>query len=186
MISANRLKYLYLAYLSAPACDRQLYRLIRRRQIRNIVEIGIGQARRAQRMIAVAQSTPAACPARFTAIDLFESRGTPEQPGLTLKQAYRQLKATQAKVQVVPGDPRAALARVANTLMGTDLLVISADQDAESLSQAWFYVPRMLHAKSLVFIEEQQSGGKARSLRLVSADEIRTLAAAHVSHRRAA
>ena len=183
--SASRLKYLYLAYLSAPSSDRLLYRSIRRRQIRSIVEIGIGQARRSLRMIEVAQSLAAARPVRFTAIDAFELRGSGSEGGLTLKQAYRRLKATGARVQVVPGDPYAALSRVANTLAKTDLLVISADLDEDSLSRAWFYIPRMLYKHSLVFREEPGNAGDCQ-LRAVEIKEIAALAAVHVGHRRAA
>ena len=59
-----------------------------------------------------------------------------------------------SKIQVIPGDPLSALARSANGLQSTDLLVIAADQDTQSLANAWFYVPRMLHDKSLVLLED--------------------------------
>lgn len=152
--TARRLKYLHLAYFSRPAHDRPIYRIIRRHQVRSIVEIGIGQALRAERMIRLAQAW---CDAsvRYTAIDLFELRSPADGPGLPLKQCYRRLKATGAKVQLAPGDPLAALARVANSLMGTDLVLVSADQDESTMDEAWFYVPRMLHPRSHVLVEER-------------------------------
>ena len=51
----SRLKYLYLAYLSRPVGDRAIYRTIRRRNVRKILEIGIGTAGRALRMIDLAR-----------------------------------------------------------------------------------------------------------------------------------
>lgn len=33
-------------------------------------------------------------------------------------------------------------------------MVIAADQDTQSLTNAWFYVPRMLHESSLVLLED--------------------------------
>ena len=54
----------------------------------------------------------------------------------------------------MPGDPYTALLRVANSLAGTDLLLISADQDAESLQRAWCWLPRMLTSQSLVLAAE--------------------------------
>ena len=47
-----------------------------------------------------------------------------------------------------------ALSAAANSLTNTDLLIISADQDAASLERAWFYVPRMLHGETLVLHEQ--------------------------------
>jgi hypothetical protein len=156
--SARRLKYLHLAYFSQPERDRPIYRLIRRCRVRSIVEMGLGDGRRANRMLRLARGWAEGKPVRYTAIDPFELRSE-EEPVLTLKAAYRSLKATGARVQVVPGDPLTALARVANALTNTDLLLISADQDDASLESAWFYVPRMLHAGSQVLFEEVDETG---------------------------
>ena len=178
--AASQIKYLYLAYLSAPACDRTIYRLIRKRRIASIVELGLGPGKRAVRMIQVAQSSrlPAkAGQVRYTGIDEFELRSPQAGPGLSLKDAHRLLRATTAKVQVVPGDPRTALTRVANTLTNTDLVIISGGHDPESLQQAWFYIPRMLHDQSLVFVEERTCAGPPQRLRLVPRDEVEALAA---------
>src|SRR5688500_11823052 len=106
--SARRLKYLHLAYFSQPKHDRLIYRLIRRYRVRQIVEMGLGDGRRADRMIPLARNWAQGEPVRYTAIDPFELRSG-EEPVLTLKAAYRRLKATGARVQVVPGDPLTAL-----------------------------------------------------------------------------
>jgi hypothetical protein len=182
---AGRLHYLYLAWLSSPACDRTLYRLIRKHRLRKIVELGVGQGKRAVRMIRVAQLFAAPAAVRYLGIDLFELRGPGCPAGLSLKQSHRLLRATGAKVQLAPGDPRTALERVANSLTGTDLVVISADQEAESLSRAWFYVPRMLHERSLVLVEEPSSNGTPGRLRIVARQEVEALAARHVRRRAA-
>lgn len=183
--TAGRLRYLYLAWLSGPAHQRSLYRMIRRQQVRNIVEIGVGSAERALRMIEVAQATPPVGPIRYTGIDAFEMRAD-TSPGLSLKDAYRTLKATGARVQVVPGDPLSALSRVANTLSGTELLIVSANQDAASLAQAWFYVPRMLAAGAVVLVEEKAEATGKLALRQVDSQEIARLSAPPAAYRRAA
>jgi ABC-type transport system substrate-binding protein len=89
---------------------------------------------------------------RFVGIDLFEARNG-DTPGMTLKQAHAMLKPSGIKVQLVPGDPLSALMRTANTIPGNDLLLVTADQDPDSLTQAWFFVPRILHPQSLVLLE---------------------------------
>jgi hypothetical protein len=184
LFSARRLKYLYHAYLSQPKADRAVYRAIRRAKVHSIVEMGIGNGRRAERMIALAQAWWPEQRLRYTAIDPFELRGDQDSPGLPLKSAYRKFRATGARVQVVPGDPYTALARVANALTGTDLLLISADQDEASLAAAWFYVPRMLHAKSQVLFEEVDDTGMR--WRAVSRQQIDKLAARQAQRMRLA
>jgi len=153
------LRYYYLTWFSQPAADRPLYQVVSKRPVRSIVEIGIGDAIRAKRLVEVAiKPNHATEPLRYTGIDLFEAR-CKDTPGLTLKEAYAQLKTDHVKLQLLPGDPLTALSRSANSLTATDVLIISLDQIGESLDQAWRFVPRMLHAHSLVYLE--QPGKKA-------------------------
>jgi hypothetical protein len=154
--AASRLRYFYLAYLSKPKAQRTLYRLIRRHSPRNIVEIGVGDCQRGSRLIGVAQRFARGEPVQYTGIDVFEAAASRT---LLLKEAYRRLRATAANIRLEPGDPHWALARAANSLTGTDLLVISSQVDAQSLAAAWFYVPRMLHSGSLVMLEEAADDG---------------------------
>ena len=179
MPAVSRLKSLYLSYLSKPAVDRCLYRQIARRPITSIVEMGVGMGLRSARMIELALANAEAGPIRYTGIDLFEARPA-FAPGMTLKRAHRVLSSLGAKIRLTPGDPFSALARIANRLTGTDLLVIGADQDANSIEQAWFFIPRMLHEKSVVMVE--QTAG----FRQLSFDDVTRLASATGSHRKAA
>jgi hypothetical protein len=109
---------------------------------------------------------------RYAGIDLFEARAA-SQPGLTLKAAYKLLRQVPVQSQLIPGDPFTALARVANNLTGTDLLVIAADQDPQQLARAWALVPRMLHDNSLVFLERTTQ--KQRCFDLLSRSELDAL-----------
>jgi len=170
--TASYLKYLYLAYLSSPAKNRILYRTIRKRHVRKILEVGFSETTRTLRMINLAHQGALGEPIRYTAIDLFEARGSAKAPGLSLKEAHRLLKGTQAQIQLIPGDPASALARNANALSNIDLLLISADHDDQSLAGAWFYLPRMLHASSTVYVEKSESQGGEASWTLLERDEI--------------
>lgn len=175
MSECSLLRYCYLAYFSQPVGDRALYRTLRKRRFQSIVELGIGRAVRTQRMFEVLR-TDNTTPTRYTGIDLFEARPHAGS-GFKLKEAHQCLRGLPAKVQLVPGDPHGALSRVANTLTGTDLLLISADQDAESLARAWFYVPRMLAPNALVLVERSESDGKTR-YETLSIEQVSALAAA--------
>jgi hypothetical protein len=121
----------------------------------------------------------------YAGIDLFETRKPGEGPGLSLKRAFQVLRATGARIRLIPGDPFAALSGAANLLRATDLLVISADHDPDSLAKAWYFVPRMLHAHSRVFLAEAMSADGSSRLRQVGPREINQLVYA-LRRRRAA
>ena len=182
MPASSRLHYLWLAYLSRPEHERALYRLIRREKPHQIVEIGIGDGRRTMRMIRAAARFAGGDSIRYAGIDLFEARAA-GTPGLSLKQTHQLLKRSGARVQLIPGDPLSALTRAANALGNTDLMIISAIHDEAALRQAWFYVPRMLHARSCVLWESGTEDGL--KLRRLETREIRTRAGAQ-SRRHAA
>ena len=186
----------WLLYFSQPAPDRFLYKAVQGKSIRSVVEIGIGSGLRTQRMFEVLSwqaanlvgrsSAPSYLPLKYTGIDLFEARPK-NQPGLALKQAFHNLRGPGVQLKLVPGDPYDALVRAANGLAGTDLLIISADQDRASLERAWTYMPRMLHTGSLIFQEDADSKtGKTSYRRLTLLDVQRNAAIASRAMRRAA
>ena len=173
------LEFAYLAYFSRPAKDRRLFRAIRRRRVARILEIGVGQGLRSQRMIAAASRVDGPVDIRLAAIDLFEARPA-SAAALTLKRAHQILAPSGAEIHLLPGDPYSSLARAANSLTNTDLIVISAELDPDSLQKAWFYFPRMLHAESLVF---RETGDGYQEM---TRDEIEQLARQTSTRRRAA
>lgn len=175
MPAAGLLKYWYLACFSRPREERKLYRAMRRTPVVSIVELGVGATRRTKRLIEVAQRYRPGAAWHYTGVDLFESRQA-GQTGLTLKEAHKALGTCGAKIRLLPGDPYSALSRSANTLTNTDLLIISADQDRDALAKAWFYVPRMLHERSLVFVEEP-AGPAQPTFRRLSLNDVAVLAA---------
>lgn len=145
----------------------------------------MGPGRRAGRMIEVASWAAGAGRVRYTGIDLFEDRRSADGPGMTLKMAHRLMKKTGARTQLVPGDPFTALARAANSLGGTDLVVISAGHDPDALARAWFYFPRMLGPDSLVLMEARTGPEGKLALRRIGADEIARLSSIGTGRRAA-
>jgi hypothetical protein len=169
------LRFLYLAFFSQPAADRFLYRGLRRRPCRAIVEIGLGDGQRARRVLEVARRYTGAGNLRYTGIDLFESRPEGQTP-LSLKQAYQRLHLPGVRLQLVPGDPWQALSRVANTLRDTDLLIIGRDQDENRWQSAWFFVPRMLSETARVYRERVGVDGGPAGYEMLSRADIEGLA----------
>lgn len=186
MSAGSLIRSTWLLYFSQPSPDRTLYKAVKGKSIRSVVEIGIGSGLRTQRMLEVLTWQSAKEPLKYTGIDLFEARPT-HQPGLTLKGAFHDLRRPGVQLKLVPGDPYDALVRDANGLAGTDLLIISADQDRASLERAWTYVPRMLHTSSLIYQEDADSKtGKTSYRRLTLLDIQRSAAIASRALRRAA
>jgi len=181
---SSRWKVLYLAHLSTPAADRTVYRAIGRRRATKILELGIGNGRRAVRMIQAAGHRIGTESVRYVGLDPFEARTAADGPGVTLKMAHRLLTSTGARVRLLPGDPLHSLAVHANQLGQYDLIVVSSRLDRASLAGVWFYVPRLLHAKSQVMLESTALGGKL-SLRSVSRREIESLASETAARRAA-
>ena len=62
------------AWFSQPACDRMIYRMIRKFKIRSILEIGMGSGKRAENMIQLCHRYGAGTSVRYSGIDLFEER----------------------------------------------------------------------------------------------------------------
>ena len=101
-----------------------------------------------------------------------------------LKEAHHRLKRHGVHVHLIPGDPFSALARSANTLTGTDLIVIRGDQATEALRRSWFYVPRMLHEQSVVL--QESNSATAVHFTTLSRTSIDQWASENTASRRAA
>ena len=176
-------KVLYLKLFSKPAQDREVYRQIQKLRANSVVELGVGSCVRSKRIIAGLLRYHPISEVHYTGIDLFESRPEPGT-GMALKRAHQVLAETGVSVRLIPGDPYSALARSANALTGTDLIVIDEIQNAASLAPAWFYIPRMIHDRSVVLLA---TAGREAKFRVVTASEVADLASeASRSRRRAA
>jgi hypothetical protein len=143
-----------------------------------IVELGLTSLVRTRRLIEVALRYRATRTVCYTGIDLFEAApAAPEivLPRQTLIDVFRTLRPTGAAVRLLPGEATGVLQDAANTLPGTDLLLIGHTTRDEDLANAWFYLPRMLHPGSLVLRERATS---PVSFEHISLQHIGALAAA--------
>lgn len=166
MFSLGRLiQRLWFQYFSTTPADRPLLSALANKAIRSVVEIGIADTARTRKVWEALAFRRENLPLRYTGIDPFESRPQGHPP-LSLKQAYSELRRDGVQVKLVPGDPATALHRTANSLTGTDLLIISATIDAGNLARAWTWMPRMLHAGTIIFQEVRDAAGAGQWQRL--------------------
>jgi len=172
----SRLRLFYLLHLSKPASDHLVYREIRRLKVRKVVELGLGTGQRAVHIIEVLKEFHEVRDIHYTGVDLFEARTAAEDPGISLREAHCLLKATGARIQLVPGTVGEALSRIANGVSQVEVLVISGRIPPEQLALAWFFLPRMLHAQAQVFQETLSVGG-GTAMRLLEAQEVEQLTA---------
>lgn len=180
----SQLRLLYLCYFSKPVAERPIYRAIRRHRVQKIVELGVADGRRALRMIEVAGFAASRSDVHYVGMDLFEDRPHSAGPGMSLKATHQLLRKTGARVQLMPGIPSDGLMRLANALGKVDLLIVPTELDSASSAHVWFFVPRMLHKQSLVFVEGKSPDGQPL-LRAKPRDEIDRLAQIAVGHRAA-
>jgi hypothetical protein len=145
----SRLAAVWNACFAKPGLERSVEQAIKRQHPRRILEIGLGDGRRARSVVSLAQRYHARHEVHFIGIDLFEERHAGEAP-FPLKDAYRILRSTGACVRLVPGDAYGALVRAANLLNELELVLISAEVSKQSLAAAWFYLPRTLAKNAVV------------------------------------
>jgi hypothetical protein len=132
---------------------------VKRHRICRIVEIGIADIARSLALVEVAQRYSRGETVIYTGIDWFDARTEPLE-ALSLKQAYRLLRPTEAKLRLAPGDPGRSLAAAANAHPNTDLILISPAIADNELAGAWFYIPRMLHERTILLREARDGQGQ--------------------------
>ena len=172
----SRLKSFYWKYLSKPAHNRTLYRAISKHRFQRILEIGMGSAERSTRLIQLAQQASPEARVVYTGVDCFELCPEGATPVLSLKTAFRTLRTSGARIRLLPGDVLESLSRAANDLRDMDLIIISTGQPAAALAQAWFYVPRMLHGGTQVYLETRTADPSQSGFQLISHSKIAELA----------
>ena len=167
--------------MSKPACDRAIYQQVKKLRARSIVEIGLGDGVRTERIVQVAQKFGAGQTVKYTGIDLFDGRPEDQSP-LKLIEMHKRLTMLGIKPQLVPGNLIASIQRIANSHTRTDLMIVSAGFDQAELESAWFFVPRMLCAGSILMLQNEPNG----SFKTMSRLEIERLAEQQPKRREAA
>lgn len=131
MSRLNWFQRFYWQKLAKPVSDRELFRALLSKPISSVLQISVGDGARMKRIVELAQLTPGTEQLRYVGVDGFESA----QDGgvhLTLKQAHQQATALGVRANLIPGDLKSAMPRVAHKIGPSDLVVIDGDFDPQS------------------------------------------------------
>ena len=150
---------LYRRYLSKPATERALFLHVIDNRLASILEIGIGSGERIKQVLPLCTLSEGCTQIRYVGVDAFESAG-PEVPHMNLKAAHRMLAEFGVKAHLIPGDPTNALARVAHTVLPSDLIIIDGAWGADTPQGRAIadWLPRLCHSKSTIFASSVQGG----------------------------
>jgi len=157
MAELSWLKRLYWKHLSKPVSERGLFLHVLERPLTSVLEIGMGSGERISRLVALNAKHGESKPIRYTAIDPFESNSDTSgsgRPVLSLKAAHRLLLERGVKAHLVPGEPAGSVARVAHSVLPSDLVIIDGywdrdDVQGQAIAQ---WLPRLCHVQSTIFV----------------------------------
>lgn len=160
MAQLSWLKRLYWKHLSKPVSERPLFLHVLDKPLTSVLEIGIGSGQRIARLLDLNASVWDSKQIRYTAIDPFESINDSSRaagPVLSLKAAHRLLSERGVKAHLVPGEPANAVARVAHSVLPSDLILIngyweSSDVHGQAIAQ---WLPRLCHVQSTIYVAKQ-------------------------------
>jgi hypothetical protein len=138
--------------MSKPVSERELMIFVQENAIGSILEIGIGSGERVRRMLPLCRKAEGVAQIRYAGVDPFESAAT-GVPHMNLKGAHRMLAEFGVKAHLIPGEISSAIARVANTVLPSDLIIIDGEwastSDAGKAMETW--LPRLSHSGSTIF-----------------------------------
>ena len=148
---------LYWKYLSKPVSQRALFLHVLDNPLTSILEIGMGSGQRIAQLLAINAKGSEPKPIRYTAIDPFESNSqsaNSQPPLLSLKAAHRILSEHGVKAHLIPGEPSNSVARVAHSVLPSDLVIIdgfweNGDANGQAIAQ---WLPRLCHVQSTLFV----------------------------------
>ena len=163
MSRLNWFQRFYWQKLAKPVSDRELFRALLSQPISSVLEIGVGDGARMKRIVQLAQRATGVEQLRYVGVDGFESA---KDGGvhLTLKQAHQQATALGVRANLIPGDLKSAMPRVAHKIGSSDLVVIDGEFDSQSplsgpIGQWLFHIT---HADTLLLATSVKGGNLVR------------------------
>ncbi len=145
------LQKIYWTRFSKPVEERSLVRFLIDNPINSILEIGIGNGARLQRLAKLVTPSDKCEQVRYIGVDEFEGSPTTREH-LTLKQAHQLASQLGFKASLIPGTPAQAIGRVAHKFGASDLIIIDGGIDLQKPTAGVIgsWLNRLAHSKSTV------------------------------------
>ncbi len=131
MSRLNWFQRFYWQNLAKPVAERALFRALLAEPISSVLEVGVGNGERMKRIVQLAQLKTGVTQLRYVGVDGFES-AKDGAVHLTLKQAHQQAAGLGLKANLIPGDLRSAMPRVAHKIGPSDLIIVDGEFDVQS------------------------------------------------------
>jgi len=126
----NWFQRFYWQRLAKPVAERELFCLLIAQPIASVLEIGVGNGERMKRIAQLAQLASNTTQLRYVGVDEFES-SKDGAVHLSLKQAHQQATLLGLRANLIPGDLRSAMPRVAHKIGSSDLIIVSDSFDVQ-------------------------------------------------------
>jgi hypothetical protein len=142
---------LYWTRFSKPVEERALFKHLIEHPVASILEIGVGNGARMQRIAKLVQLTAGTEQLRYIGIDEFES-AQDNSPHLSLKQAHQLATQLGFKASLIPGDHKSAIPRVAHKMGAADLVIVNGGLNPQEPSVGFIgtWLNRLAHSESTV------------------------------------
>lgn len=138
-----------------PEAERPLHAVLTGRPVRRILEIGLGDGSRADRLTSVWTNNSSALALEYLVIDPFESAD--DSAGLLLRNFHRRMRSRAIQARLLPGQPLPVLRQEANRIGHVDLVILSEEAMAE-FDALGFWLARLVHPATAVMAERTQNG----------------------------
>jgi hypothetical protein len=146
------LQKIYWTRFAKPVEERSLVRFLIDNPVSSILEIGIGNGTRLQRIAKLVNPCVGCEQVRYIGIDEFEGSAASREH-LTLKQAHQLASQLGFKASLIPGASAQGVARVAHKFGAADLIIIDGGIDLASpaVGAIGSWLNRLAHSKSTIF-----------------------------------
>ncbi len=141
----------YWTRFSKPLSDRELVRQLIEHPIASLLEIGMGDGSRMDRIAQLVSLTEGTERLRYIGVDEFEA-ASDGGPHLTLKQAHQVAAQVGFKASLIPGDVKSAMPRVAHKFGASDLIIVDGGMDPSQPQSSHIapWLNRIAHENTII------------------------------------
>lgn len=159
MSRLNWFQRFYWQRLAKPVAERELFRQLLAHPIASVLEVGVGSGERMGRLAQLVQLTSGTEQLRYVGVDGFES-ATDGRPHLTLKQAHQRAAQLGFRANLIPGDLKSAMQRVAHKFGSSDLVIIDGGVDpaAPDTGVVGQWIHHITHSRSIILACSEVGG----------------------------